>query len=102
MPGDDATEGSRDRQPHVRLEVATDDLNRQWRELAPGSESVKTIVVSWVSGAPKSDAFTGTIILDEFYASGFKRSAQRSFVSGRYWDFPVNDLHPTNSCYADF
>jgi hypothetical protein len=40
------------RQPH-RLEVATDDLNRQWRELAPGSRSVKTIVVSWVSGARK-------------------------------------------------
>jgi hypothetical protein len=50
----------------------------------------------------KSDAFSATIILDELYASSFKRSAQRGFVSGRYWDFPVNDLHPTDSCYADF
>jgi hypothetical protein len=52
-------------------------------------------------GGAKSDAFSATIVLDELYASSFKRSAQRGFVSGRYWDFPVNDLHPTDSCYTD-
>jgi hypothetical protein len=45
---------------------------------------------------------TTTVLVNEFHASSFQRSAQRSFISERYWNFPVNDLHSTDSCHTDF
>jgi hypothetical protein len=51
-------------------------------------------------GLAKSNSFSAAIILDEFNASSFQCSAQRGFVSKRYWDLPINNLRPTNSCHA--
>jgi hypothetical protein len=50
----------------------------------------------------KSDAFSSTIVLDEFNASAFQRSAQCGFVSEGHGDFSINDFRPTDSCYANF
>ena len=51
-------------------------------------------------GPAKTDA--GLIAIGELDAGSFQRSTQRSFISKRYWDFPINDLRPTDCCYADF
>jgi hypothetical protein len=60
------------------------------------------IVVPCFSGLAKSNAFSAAIILNEYYASSFQSPAQCGFVGERYRDLPINDLRPTDGCYADF
>jgi hypothetical protein len=44
----------------------------------------------------KSDAFASAVLIDEINARSFKSTPYRSFVGERNWDFPVNDLDPTD------
>ena len=65
----------------------------------------RALLATGLLGHPRfaeADSGTATIILDEFNASGFQRLAQCGFVSKRYWNLPINDLRPTDSCHADF
>ena len=50
----------------------------------------------------KSNAFSAAIIVDDFNAGGLQRSAQRGFIREGCWDFPIDDLDPTDSRYPDF
>jgi len=50
----------------------------------------------------KAHARSAAILVNELDAGSFQRSAQSGFISERNWDFPINDLNPTDSCYADF
>jgi hypothetical protein len=68
----------------------------------PESSPLRSSFLLESLGHAKSDALSATIILDEFNASSFQRLAQCGFVRERYWDFPINDLRPTDGCYADF
>jgi hypothetical protein len=49
---------------------------------------------------PKADAFSTSVILDEFNPSAFKRAAEGSFIRKGNWNLPVDDLGPAYRGYA--
>jgi hypothetical protein len=51
-----------------------------------------------VSRLAKSDAFASAVLFDELDASSFKSMPYRRFVRERNWNFPINNLDPTDRC----
>ncbi len=50
---------------------------------------------------PKADAFSSTVILDEFNPGAFKRAADGRFIRQGNWNFPLDDLGPPYRGHAD-
>jgi hypothetical protein len=53
-------------------------------------------------GLPKSDAFPAAIIINEFNASIFQRSAQCGFICKCHGDFALNNLRPPDGRHSNF
>jgi hypothetical protein len=66
----------------------------------------RTVLLNRSAGSPlrlaKSDAFTATVICDEYNAGSFHGLAKGGLVSQSNRDFPINDFCSSDRGYADF